>query len=331
MDNFTRLKGLCIIAFSLVTSSLSAQLVDGVAAVVNDQVITFSDVKKVVDPNEKVLRENYVGQELVDKVKEARLSVLKALIEKQLIIQDFKKAGYFIPDNVIEDRLKNVIKDRFDGDRTVFVKTLLADGMSIEQFKQTIRDDVIIQAMRQKNVSSAVIVSPFKVEQYYQGNLKQFVQPDQVKLRLIYIKKSLFPEKRTNANGQEEEFDPGEEAAKEILYKIQTGSKFSELARMYSEGPKRDLGGDLGWMTKDALRAELVKEAFKLKPTQTSSLIRTVDGYYIIHVDDIKKATVQPIGDVRDQIEKTLVQDEKQRLQQDWLDGLRTKAFIKMF
>ncbi len=310
---------------------LDAQIVDGIAAIVNDKVITFSEVKKRVDPTERLLKESYTGQELVDKVKEARLKALNAEIERQLIIQDFFKAGYFVPENIVEDRMKDVISSQFDGDRSAFIKTLLANGISLENYRKELREQIVVQYMRQKNVSGAVIVSPYRIEQYYQENVRQFVQEAQIQLRLIYLRRSVFKEKRTNANGQTEEYDPQEEVMKEILYKLDTGSSFAEMARTYSEGPKREDGGDFGWVTQETLRPEIRDAAFKLKPGQHSRILTTDDGYYILRVEDVKRSSVQSMSDVRAQIEKTLIQEERQRLQQEWIDSLRSKAFIKMF
>lgn len=312
-------------------SRLDAQIVDGIAAIVNDKVITFSEVKKRVDPTERLLKESYSGQELVDKVKEARLKALNAEIERQLIIQDFFKSGYFVPENIVEDRLRDVISGQFDGDRSAFIKTLLANGISLDNYRKELREQIIVQYMRQKNVTTAVIVSPYRIEQYYQENIRQFVQEAQIQLRLIYLRRPLFREKRVNAQGKDEEYDPQEEVMKEILYKLDTGSSFAELARSYSEGPKREDGGDFGWVTRDTLRPEIREDAFKLKPGQNSRILTTDDGYYILRVEDVKHSSVQAMADVRAQIEKTLIQEERQRLQQEWIDSLRSKAFIKMF
>lgn len=320
-----------LVLLVLIGNESFAQQADGIAAIVDGQVITFSQVRRQVDSTEKLLRETYTGQELVDKVKEARLSGLRALIERQLIIQDFKKQGFFIPDNIIEDRLKETIQNAFENDRTAFIRTLQAQGMTLEGYKKDLKDNLVVSAMRQKNVSSAVIVSPFKIEQYYQDNIRQFLQEEQVQVSNIYMRKSLFKEKRPNAKGQVEEYDPSYAVMQEILSKLETGSKFSDLARSYSEGTNRDQGGDMGWVTEKTLRAELAKVAFKLKPGQTSSIITTDDGYYILRVEDRKRSKVTPLSEVRDEIEKTLLQEERQRLQQTWLDGLKTRYFIKMF
>jgi len=306
-------------------------VVDGVAAVVNNKVITFSQVRKEVDPTEAQYRQLYSGMELVEKVKEARLSALKALIERELIIQEFSTAGYFIPDNVVEDRMKKIVDDQFGGDRATLIRTLQAQGVSIANFKEDLRNKIIVQAMRQRNVSSAVLVSPYQIEQYYQDNVRQFVRADEIKLRDIFLRNGLFKEKRTDKSGKETEVDPQRLIIEEILKKIRTGSDFASLARGYSEGSQKNEGGDLGWVSESSLRPELAKVAFKLRPGQNSGVVQTEDGYHILLVEEVKKATVMPLGDVRDRIESTLLQQERERLQQEWLDSLRSKAFIKMF
>jgi parvulin-like peptidyl-prolyl isomerase len=305
--------------------------IDGVAAVVNDKVITFSEVRKEVDPTEAQYRQLYSGLDLVEKVKEARLAALKALIERQLIIQDFETSGYFMPANIIDDQMNKIIKDQFGGDRATFVKTLQAQGVSIDGYKETLKNRIIVTYMRQHNVASAVIVSPFQIEQYYQDNVRQFVQPDQIKLRDIFMRKALFKEKRQDDKGNEIEVDPQYLQMKDIQAKVDTGSDFANLAKFYSQGTQAATGGDLGWVTASSLRKELADAAFKLRPGQNSPIIETDDGYHILMVDDVKKSSVIPLVQVRDGIEGALLQQERERLQQEWLDGLRAKAFIKMF
>ncbi|MEM1059704.1 MAG: peptidylprolyl isomerase [Verrucomicrobiota bacterium] len=304
---------------------------EGIAAIVNDKVITFSDVRKQVKATEELLRESYAGVELVEKVKEARLKTLKSLIERDLIIQEFDENVGFVPDDFVEQRMKDIINSDYNGDRTAFIKTLLANGISLESFRSEIRDNIVVQYMRQANVQNAVIVSPFKIEQYYQDNVEQFVQPQQVKLRLIYVKKALFPEERTLPDGSVEEYDPQKELLREILYKLDTGSDFAELARNYSEGNNRDKGGDFGWVQQDMLRPDLRDTAFELKPGQHSRIIETEDGYYVVKVEDIQRRQMEPMAEVRSKIERKLIQEERRQLMDDWIDGLRANAFIKMF
>jgi peptidyl-prolyl cis-trans isomerase SurA len=189
--------------------------------------------------------------------------------------------------------------------------------------------------MRNKNVVQTVLVSPYQIEQYYQQNLRLFQQDEQVKVATIVLRKSLFPSQKTDADGKQVTYDPQEEIAKEILYKLDTGADFADLAKSYSEASNKDDGGELGWVTqngKTAIRADLWDPIAKLQPGQHTDVIATSDGFfYIVQMEDRKKSAMTPLEDVRAQIEQTVINEETQVRQQQWLDSLRAKAFIKMF
>ena len=311
-------------------------LADGIAAVVNDKVITYLQINEQVAETEKLLRQNLQGDELVDRLREARLNVLKALIDRELIIQEFKvtKKGT-IPDTFVNAQIENEIRERYQGDRVVFIKTLYERGETLAKFREEIEDNAIVQYMRSQNVQQTVLVSPYQIEEYYENNLRLFQQPEQVKISTIVLRKSQFPSTRTGPDGKVTTYDPQEEIAKEILYKLDTGADFAELAKAYSEGSNKDDGGALGWVTargKLAIRADLWPYIQNLQPGQHTDIIATSDGYYyIVQVEDRAKAKVTPLEDVRKQIEDTIISQQSQLRQQQWLDSLRAKAYIKMF
>ena len=310
-------------------------LADGIAAVVNDKIITYVQINQQVADTINVLRQNYQGEELFQRVQEEKLNVLKALIDRELIIQDFKSSGGFIPDTFTQERISDIIRDQYGGDRVAFIKTLYERGVTMQKYKEEIQDNAIVGYMRNRMVVQTVLVSPYQIEQYYQQNLRLFQQDSQIKVATIVLHKSLFPSQRTGADGKVETYDPQHEIANEILYKIDTGSDFSELAKSYSEAGNKDEGGELGWVTqngKTAIRADLWPAISKLQPGQHTDVIPTDDGYYyIVMVEDRKKTAMTPLEDVRSEIEKTIVNEQSQIRQQAWLDTLRAKAFIKMF
>src|SRR5579871_1634710 len=172
-------------------------LADGIAAVVNDKVITYLQINSQVAETEKLLRQNFQGDDLFERLKEAKLNVLKALIDRELIIQDFKKAGGSIPDTFVNQRIDDEIRERYGGDRVVFIKTLYERGETMAKFRDEIQDNAIVQYMRSKYVSQTVLVSPYQIEQYYQQNLRLFQQDEQIKISTIVLRKSQFPSTRT--------------------------------------------------------------------------------------------------------------------------------------
>src|SRR5437660_6151015 len=150
------------------------EVVDGVAAVVNGEVITYSRVRQVVGPREKLLRAQFHGDELVQKVKEARQAALQDLIDRQLILQAFKKENYQIPDHFVEERMHDIIRTDFGGDRNTFIKTLEAQNYTMGEFKKMETEKMIVQAMRSKNVKLQTVASPVKVEEFYKAHRTEF-------------------------------------------------------------------------------------------------------------------------------------------------------------
>ncbi|HEV2966396.1 MAG TPA: SurA N-terminal domain-containing protein, partial [Chthoniobacterales bacterium] len=169
---FVGLIAVSLLNFSSITRAAYAaqpepEVVDGVAAVVNGDVITYSQVRGLVGPREKVLRAQFSGDELVKAVKAAREAALQDLIDRQLIIQAFKKENYQIPDHFIEERMHDIVRTDFGGDRNTFIKTLEAQNYTMGEFKKMESEKMIVQAMRSRNVKISTIASPVKVEEYY--------------------------------------------------------------------------------------------------------------------------------------------------------------------
>ena len=302
-----------------VGAALPQGVIDGIAAIVNSDVITYSQVRALSAPKEKLLLSQYRGDELTAKVKEARQAALKDLIDRQLIIQSFKKEGYQIPDHFLDEQVKQIIQENFGGDRNTFVKTLQAQNYTLGEFKKNELEKMIVQAMRSKNAKLETLISPTRVQDYYNKHRAEFTSKEQIKLRLIMI-----PARPSDQAAQKS-------MAEEILSKLVNGAEFDRMAQIYSEDSTRDLGGDWGWVDRGTLAAPLEKVAFNLPVGKISNIIDVGGNYYILKVEDKRGGDTQSFAQVRDQIEKKLLQEEAQNKQERWLASLREKAYIKTF
>jgi parvulin-like peptidyl-prolyl isomerase len=103
------------------------------------------------------------------------------------------------------------------------------------------------------------------------------------------------------------------------------------MASVYSQGSQRNQGGDWGWVEKSVLRKELADLAFSLKPGQRSGVIDTPEACYLMMVEERRPEHVKPLSDVRDEIEKTLLAQESERLQKQWIERLKKKTFVRYF
>jgi peptidyl-prolyl cis-trans isomerase SurA len=295
-------------------------VVDGVKGVVSAQVVTFSEVEDFSRPAADALRRQYASQPdtFQRKLDDALNDSLQQLVERQLILRSFDTDGYKLPDSVVDEVVQDRIRERF-GDRVTFMKTLQAQGMTVEQFRKQVRDQYIESALRNQNVQREIFISPFKVENYYLAHQDDFRMEEQIKLRMIVLTKSAPDDTNTL------------KLAREIQAKIKEGTAFSEMASVYSQGSQQHQGGDWGWVQRSVLRKDLADVAFALPANTVSDVIDTPDSFYLMVVEDKKISQVRPLTEVAVDIEKTLRLQQQAKLQKQWIDGLKKKTFIRYF
>ena len=237
-------------------------------------------------------------------------------------MQAFKKEKFSLPDYFVEQRMNDIIRENFGGDRNTFMKTLQAQNFSLSEFRKNEYEKIVVAAMRGKNVKPNVVASPTKIEDYYRKHREEFTSKEEVKLRMIMI-----PSRAAEGNSAAQKA-----MAEEILGKLANGADFARMAQMYSEDSTRDLGGDWGWIERKTLAAQLEKMAFNLPTGKISNIV------------ELARQLLHPEGGGttrrRDQAlwprcatksRKRSTQEESQRLQENWLAGLRQKATIRTF
>ena len=303
-----------------------AQVINGIAAVVNGDVITFSQVQEIIAAQIKSAAQIYHGDELQEKVKVMRQQAIKDLIDRSLVLQEFHKKEFTIPEYIIDDGVQRIIRQDFGGDRAAFVRTLQAQGFTMARFRQVQKDKIIVQAMRQAKTNDNFIVSPVKIREYYDKNSAAYTTPEQVKLRMIVLQQGAAAgDASSDANVNKKQM------AEEIREKLSAGGEFDRLAQMYSDDSTKETGGDWGWIERKTLNEELSKVAFSLKKGEISPIISLDNSYYILMVEDKKPAITKPVSEVQTEIVNNLVQQEKIKAQERWLDGLRKQAYIKIY
>lgn len=286
---------------------------------VSSRIVTFSEVQDISRPAIDALRRQYFGQPDVfeQKANQTMDDSMQQLVERLLILHSFDTEGYKLPDNVVDDLVQERIRKY--GDRVTFIKTLQAQGMTVEQFRKQVRDQYIEAALRNQNVQRDIFVSPYKVEKYYEAHTNDYRLGDQVKLRMIVLPKSGPDDTNTL------------ELAREIQSQIKDGASFIQMATVYSQGSQQHQGGDWGWVERSVLRKELADIAFKLKPGVVSDPVDTPDTVYLMMVEKDMPSHIRPLADVAPDIEKILRIQEQAALQKKWIDGLKKKTFIRYF
>jgi len=359
----------------------ASELVNGISAVVHDSVVTLGEVDVWTVSAQEVLVRQYRSQPEVylKKLSDARNDSLDQLEERQLILFHFK-ATFSQPERQaiidkeinkeVEQEVEAEIRTRYGGNRMTLIQTLQAQGITLERHRQIIRDRIIISWLRQKNISSELIVSPHRVEVYYQAHRDEFKVQEEVKLRMIVLK-----------SPGDSEASRTEQLTEDILTKLKEGATFTEMATIHSEGSQRGQGGDLGWQELARLNKYLADTAASLQAGQHSGVLSRSAGddywvlqydkgaptlgrhyvadttlkkenmveerrfenasavtnlpppmeFFLMLVEDKHPQRFKTLAEVRAQIEKDLKTQEQQGLEKQWVDKLKKKTFVRRF
>ncbi|HVU25931.1 MAG TPA: peptidyl-prolyl cis-trans isomerase [Opitutus sp.] len=301
---------------------LDLRFANGIAAIVEDKVITVDDVRREIAPLVSQLqREARSEREFNDKLEQLQDDVIQNLIDRVLIVKEFRKDDKkHIPDSFIDNRIADIQAEEFDNDRSKFLAYLRSRGETLREYRKEVEEDIIYQYMRQEKRKSQSIISPVQIETFYKENKDRFYQEDGVHLRLIQF---------SRAAGETD--DDLLRKANLVEARIKAGDKFEDLAREYSQGSRRAKGGDWGWQKRSDLKPEFSEPLFALKKGEASEPIVLPEGCFILFCEDRKYAGIQPIDQVRDQIEQVLQQQMTRNSEERWKERLRREGYVKHF
>ncbi len=310
-------KFLILILFLSVPICAEAGVVNRVIAVVNDEVITQQDLNQLLSVLYAQYVHDFQGEELLKKMEDVKKDILIQVIEDKLVLSRAKELDVTVTDSEINDRL-DYIKSGFDLEED-FYKTLDAQGITVSDLKDRYRDQIMMKKVVDLEIKSRVGVLPSEVKDYYEKNTSEFKHGEKYKERHILIKAD------TMVN-----FELAKVEMYTIFNRLRSGEDFSELAKEYSQGPNKDEGGDMGYIGRGEMLEELDEVLAKLESGKFSGPIRSDVGYHIIKIEDVKDFGYATLEDAQDAIKKMLFQQKFQEKLDEWLGGLRGKAYISI-
>ncbi len=299
-----------------------AKYTNGIAAVVNDQIITVDKLREELRPIVPRIRTTSITrQEFDKKLEEVSFDVLRNLIDRILIVQDFKTQGMSIPKVYIEKEYDDYVIREFNGDRVAFHEWMRKEAKTPRQFRDELKDKMVVDYMRNRMRKSQNAVSPAKIQDYYDKNQKLFFEKERV--HLFQITLAPITNEPTSLLKQE---------ANTIIDQIKKGTAtFETLARKHSQDDKKNAGGDWGWVERGDLAKELSETVFQLPEGQVSQPVEKTGYVFVFYVKEKRQQGIQPMAKVKDQIEQTLAGDLAREAQQVWLERLRQGAYIRYY
>lgn len=303
-----------------VAQNLNLRFANGIVAVAEEKIITVADVMQEIGPLIPQLRNSARNEkEFQEGLERLQDDAIQNLIDRVLIVKEFRKdEKRQIPQQYIENAISEELAERFEGDRSKFLAFLRSKGQTIRDYRREVEENIIFQYMQGQQRKSQSIISPVRIETYYNENKDRFYREDEVHLRLIQITRT---DTETDASLMEQ--------GRMIVARFKAGEKFEELAKQFSKDLKRSKGGDWGWLKRSDFRKEFSEVAFNLKKGDASDPILLPEGAFLLFAEDRRFAGIQPLDEVRDQIERVLVQQMGRAAQERWLERLRRNGYVK--
>jgi parvulin-like peptidyl-prolyl isomerase len=306
-----------------ISAAGQAAMTDRIAAVVNDEIITLSDVNKAFEPYQERFDKSYKGPER-DKEKamdETKLMLLNRMIDSLLMEQESRRTGINVKNEEVEEAL-NDIRKRRNLSPAEFAMALERDGVTLEALRRDLKNQLVRMRLVRRDIKSRVAVTDEEIGEYYRTHREDYEGKEAVKVRQILL---LLPKGADPA--AKESIRAG---AAQIRARLLGGEPFERLAARYSEGPAAAEGGDIGYIERGVILPQVEEVAFSLPVGQISNVIQSDVGFHIIQVTDRRGAGLKPIQGVREEIREKIDNEKMEKKYGEWLEELRKKSHIEI-
>lgn len=309
------------------------ETVDRVLAMVNNDVITLSEVNEEAADAYRSLAKSMSGQELVKAMNEARESALDMLIDQKLILQKAQKDHVTASEEEIDSALQKLKKQSAGGDGGAnMFSNVDISGYSDETLKRRLKIEIIQGKLVSYDVRAKVVVTDEMVREYYRKNYA--AEEEHGKYYLLQIGFT-WDKNLDDAEAIAEARLKKKQEAERIRKQAEDDEDFKELAKKFSDLPSASDGGDIGAFSLDDMSASMQHAIKDLKPGEISEVIETDDGFQffkLLSEDEKKKETGDDQFDsVKDQIRNKLFQEKLKETYLDWVQNIKEKAYIQKF
>lgn len=301
--------------------------VNGIAAKVNGRVITKNQVSFMMAPIYAQLATQYPrrGPHFETELKKAKKNILQELIDRQIILDEFKQIGASIKPHVIDDEVKRQVQELYNGDEAKFRAELQRSRLTMPGYREMTREKMVVQAMRSQQFADAPPPLPNEIQKEYQEIKKTLRDTSQ---DVISFRKIFLP--ATDPSNPASTPETQLELAEDLHRQIVKGADFAELAKTYS----RDAFAEQGGLQERVARPDLAPEfsALLFEASAGSTLEPMLDprGFTIVQIIHIDFGPSPPLSkpEVRQLVEER-VRKKKTSAQYDrWIENRRKRAII---
>ncbi len=314
----------CVAALPPVLSADT--VVEEIIARVNNQIVTRTEYLRSKDQlKQEAQQQDPANAEKI--VAERDKDILRDLIDQQLLLEKGKDLGITAETEVIK-RLDEMRKEMKLESMEDLEKAASGQGISFEDFKQNLKNQIITQQVISKEVGQRMSISKEELQQFYDEHKSQMEQPEQIRLNELLVSTENKDKTKDASADESAQLAAAKAKAEDLLAQIRKGASFDEIAKKNSDGPTAAQGGDLGYFKRGALAKELEDKTFAMKPGDVSDVIRTKQGFVILRVAEHQMAGVPPLSEIEPKVQDAIYMHKLQPALRAYLTHLREDAFI---
>ncbi len=303
-------------------------VVNRIAATVNGRPITSNEVSFRLMPIFVQLATQYPrqGSEFQRQLTIAKKAIINELIERELVLSDFKSKGAYIKESIIDQEIARIIRETYNGNRDRFMEYLRDSGMTIRKFRETTRRNVTVMAMRSTKYDQHIPPTPDEINKEYQESKLKFrdITKDRIQFKKIFIP----------IHGEDAESTPEVqlELAELVKEEIEKGNlSFEEAAKRYSKDAMAAQGGKWQEIERSSLSPEFAAIIFEAPEQKIVGPLIEPNGFTIVCVLNKKLASPPPLSKIKDAIDAQVRSKRSVERYKQWIERLRSKAIIKTY
>jgi peptidyl-prolyl cis-trans isomerase SurA len=290
-------------------------LLDRVVAIVNQEVITWSELYRSMETDVMPGVRGLSDEERKKLFKENETIFLENLINFKLQLQEAQSAGIRVSDAEVKEAIDG-IKSKYSMSDAKFEETLKSEGYTFDEYRKRLREQITISRIVNQQVRNKVLVNDQDIDAFLRSNKEFEGMSDKYRIRQIFFKKPVDATDRPKT----------EDRARAVYAMIMEGKDFAALAKEYSEDPSRNSGGDLGFIEKNSLAQEFGSALSQMKPGEVSKPFWTDAGLHIIKYEE--KSEKKSPGEIREAARSALSNKLFTERYNAWIKSLRERAFI---
>lgn len=321
---------LVVLTLLLLPLALTADtVVEEIIARVNNQIVTRSEFLRSKEQiKQEVQQQDPANAERL--LQDRQRDTLRDLIDQQLLLEKGKELEINVDTDVIkqldEMRKKMSLETMED-----LEKAATGQGVSFEDFKQNMKNQIITQRVIGREVGSHLSMTKEEAQKFYDEHKQEMTQPEQIRLSEILVAtQKTGADGKTSTDTSPEALAAAESKAKDLADQVRKGASFEDVAKKNSDGPSAAAGGDLGYFQRGTLAKELEEKTFALKAGEITDPIRTKQGFVILKAAEHQAAGVPPMKDIEPRIQDALYYQKLQPALRAYLTKLREDAFIEI-